>query len=184
MTFDAAVQLAASRVVLHSGYQAEYGLFGLQEDWLKRSIPFWQGEIHRWAQAGIEIVLENDINRSPDLLVRLAKAVNNPCLGLCMDIGHQHVFSELDAPEWVRRMDKRLWHVHLHDNDRSGDKHWPIGRGTIAFEPFYGELLRRVPKVTLSLEVEAEMAVKMDDLHKLAADLASKGFIPGASSLG
>lgn len=121
MTFDVAVKLKASCVVLHSGYRVENDLFKLQEDWLVGNTEFWQREIHRWADAGIVIVLENDTDKSPDLMVQLVNKVDNPWLGLCMDIGHQHMFSELDAPEWVRRMGNRLWHIHLHDNDQTGD---------------------------------------------------------------
>ena len=84
-TFDVAVKLKASRVVLHSGYKPEIDIFKLQDDWLKSCVDFWQGEIPRWADAGIEIVLENDTENSPDLLVRLVDEVDNPFLGLCMD---------------------------------------------------------------------------------------------------
>jgi sugar phosphate isomerase/epimerase len=178
MTFDVAVNLKASRVVLHSGFTPEADLFNLQEAWLTKNGEFWQREIRRWAGAGIQIVIENDTQKLPDLLVRLVSIVNNPFLGLCMDIGHQHTFSELDAPEWVRRMGERLWHIHLHDNDRTGDKHWPIGRGTIEFEPFYAEIMAHVPQATLSLEVEDDMDVKMGDLRKLAAHFAGTGSHP------
>jgi len=174
MTYDVAVKLKASRVVLHSGYKAETELFKLQDDWLKRSVEFWRREIHRWADAGIVIVLENDIEKSPDLVVQLANQVDNPSLGLCLDIGHQHVFSELGAPEWVRRMDARLFHIHLHDNDRTRDSHSSIGRGTIDFEPFYAAIMRHAPQATISLEVEDKMEVQMGDLRKLAARFVSK----------
>ena len=182
MTFEAAVKLKASRVILHSGNKVENELFKLQDSWLKKNIEFWEREIRRWAEAGIEIELENDIDKSPDLLVRLVNAVDNSFLGLCLDIGHQHVFSELDAVEWVRRMDQRLRHIHLHDNDRSGDNHWSIGRGTIDFEPFYSALMERVPQATISLEVEDQMEVKMSDLRKVADYFTSKHRSPGLSS--
>jgi len=71
-------------------------------------------------------------------------------------------------------MGDRLFHIHLHDNDRTGDKHWPIGRGTIDFEPFYAALLSHVPQATISLEVEDEMERKMGDLRDLAARFAPK----------
>ncbi len=181
MTFDAATKLNASRVVLHSGYSPINDLFKLQDAWLKRSVGFWQREIRRWADASIEIVLENDTDKSPDLLVRLVDEVDDPFLGLCLDIRHVHVFSELDAVAWLRRMAHRLVHIHLHDNDRTGDRHWAIGRGTIDFEPFYAALVAHVPHVTVALEVEDDMEVKMDDLRKLAAHFASKRHAPGVS---
>ena len=173
MTFDVAVKLKASRVVLHSGYKPENDLFRLQDSWLRGSIAFWQREIRRWTDAGIEIVLENDTEKLPDLLVQLVNEVDNSSLGLCMDIGHQHLFSELDSLEWVRRMGDRLFHIHLHDNDRTGDSHWSLGRGTIDFESFYDAVMKQVPQATFSLEVEDEMEVKMGDLRKLAGYFAS-----------
>jgi len=167
-TFDVAVKLQVSRVILHSGYTAEHDIFKLQEAWLTGNIEFWQREIDRWADAGIVIVLENDIDPSPDLMVELVNEVDNPWLGLCMDIGHQNVFSELDASEWVHQMSKWLWHIHLHDNDRLGDHHWPMGRGTIDFESFYAALLKYAPQATLAVEVEDKMEIKMRELRKLA----------------
>ncbi|HOQ97981.1 MAG TPA: sugar phosphate isomerase/epimerase family protein [Anaerolineae bacterium] len=172
MTFDMAVGLKASRVVLHSGYKPEVDLFGLEDFWLQGCTEFWQREIRRWADAGIAIVIENNTERTPDLLIRLVDQVDHPFLGLCLDIGHQHLFSDLDALEWVRRMDERLLHIHLHDNDGSGDRHWPLGRGTIDLEPFYTAIARQVPQATISLEVEDAMQVKMGDLRKLAARFA------------
>lgn len=169
MTFEVAVKLKSSRVILHGGYRRETDLFGLHDIWLKQRVEFWQDEIRRWADAGIEIVLENETEQVPDALVQLVEAVDHPALGLCLDVGHQHAFSDLGAPEWVRRMGKRLFHVHLHDNDASGDKHWSLGRGTIDFEPFYAALQQQAPLATISLEVEDKMEVKMGDLRKLVA---------------
>ncbi len=181
MTFDVATQLKARRVVLHSGYSPEIDLFKLQDAWLKTNVGFWQRETRRWADARIEIVLENDTEQSPDVLIRLVDAVDNPFLGLCLDIGHAHVFSELDAVEWLRRMAHRLLHIHLHDNDRTGDNHWSIGRGTIDFDAFYAAVVAHVPDVTLALEVVDAMEVKIDDLRKLALHIAAKQHAPAVS---
>jgi sugar phosphate isomerase/epimerase len=174
MTFDVAVKLKADRVVLHSGHKPEIDIFQLQDSWLKGCVEFWQREIHRWANAGIEIVLENVLEKQPDPLVELVNQVDNLFLGLCMDIGHQHAYSEWDALEWVRRMDQRLYHVHLHDGERMGDRHWAMGRGTIDFEPFLAAITQHVPRATISLEVEDRMEVKMRDLRRLAARFAAK----------
>lgn len=78
MTFDVAAKLKASRVILYSDYKPENELFKLQESWLKGNIAFWKEEIRRWAEAGIGIVLENDTEQAPDLLVQLVNEVDNP----------------------------------------------------------------------------------------------------------
>ena len=174
MAFDVAVKLKANRVILHSGFRAEIELFRLQDNWLKESVEFWKQEIRRWADANILVVIENTIEKTPDLLVRLASEVGNPFLGLCLDIGHHHLFSEQDASEWLQSMGNRLFHIHLHDNDRTGDKHWAIGRGTIDFESFYTALMQYTPQVTLSLEVDDKIEKRMENLRNLAVRLASK----------
>ena len=173
MTFDVALQLKAQRVILHSGYTATTDAFKLQDDWLTRNVPFWQQEIHRWADSGIEIVLENETEQSPDILIRLVNEIDSPFLGLCLDVGHQHVFSEQTLPVWVQKMRNKLFHVHLHDNDRSGDKHWALGRGTIDFESFYEAIFQYAPHATMSLESVDTIEGKMNDLRKLAARFPS-----------
>ena len=48
-------------------------VFHLNELWISENINYWRNEICRWEKAGIEIVLENDVERSPDLLVDLIR---------------------------------------------------------------------------------------------------------------
>ena len=79
-------------------------------------------------------------------------------------------------------LDKRRL-ISLHDNDRSGDKHWPIGRGTIDFEPFYAAVMRHVPQATVSLEVAGNVEAKMGDLRKLGFRLAMDDVGSGYSGL-
>jgi sugar phosphate isomerase/epimerase len=168
MTFNVAVDLNVRRVILHNNYTPTLELFKLRDRWYKRCVAFWQQEIHRWADAGIEIVLENVTERTPDILLQLVNEVDSPWLGICLDTGHQHLFSKLDAFEWVQKIGARLFHIHLHDNDRTSDEHWSIGRGTIDFESLYTAIQQHAPQVTISLEVEDTMEVKMADLRKLA----------------
>ena len=172
MTLDAALQLRASRVVLHPGYAGEVDLWQLQDIWLEGSIAFWRREITRWADAGVQVVLENDIQRSPDLLIQLVDEVDSPCFGLCMDIGHHHLFSRTPAEEWVQKIGSRLNHVHLHDNDGTVDYHWSPGRGTIDLKNFLRAIDRYAPTAAISLEVEDSVEVQMRDLRKLAALLS------------
>lgn len=178
MTFDVAVKLRASRVVLHSGYSPAIDLFKLHAMWLETNAGFWRKEIRRWADAGIEIVLENETETSPDMMVRLVNAVDSTGLGLCLDIGHQHLFSDLDAPEWVRRMGRRLLHVHLHDNNGTHDSHSALGQGSIDFEPFYAALAQHASQATVSLEVDDKMEVKMGDLRTLVDRLGERPQAP------
>jgi sugar phosphate isomerase/epimerase len=166
--FEAAVSLRANRVILHSGYTKENDYFNLQEAWLKGSTAFWKREIERWAEAGIEVVLENVVETGPDLLGQLVDAVGHPNLGLCLDIGHEHAFSRQGAEVWVRRLGQRLRHYHLHDNDGS-DRHWMIGKGNIDFEAFYASAEMWTPDATITEEVIDTVEVKMGVIKELTA---------------
>lgn len=168
MIFETARQLNAFRVVLHGGFRSEYELFKLEESWLASSCEYWRLEIIRWENATISVVLENDIDKSPGLLMRLVDSVNSPYLGLCLDVGHLNVFSSSDPATWTKAWAARLEHVHLHDNDGEIDQHWPIGKGSIDFDSFFMALEKYAPHPTLSLEVNDEMDVKMNELRTLA----------------
>ena len=167
MTFDVARELRASRIILHSGYTPEMDYFNLQQVWLQGSINFWQAEIPRWADAGIEIVLENSIDKIPDLMVQMVNQIDNPFLNFCLDIGHQHMFSEVAPRGWIEMMAPRLTHYHVHDNDSTADSHWPIGRGTIDFAAFFADVSALTPHATLCIELFDTMEVKLADLRKL-----------------
>ena len=167
MTFNAANTLKVNRVILHSGYSMENEVFFLNELWLAENVDYWKKEICRWEKAGLEIVLENDVEKSPDLLIDLVKAVNSPSLQLCLDVGHLHYLSPYSALDWVNRMGSYLKHVHIHDNDQKADRHWTIGKGTFDFEAFYPSIEKNSSNITLTIEVEGTMEEKINDLRKI-----------------
>lgn len=167
MIFNVACTLKADRVILHSGYSMETEVFHLNELWISENINYWRNEICRWEKAGIEIVLENDVERSPDLLVDLIRTVKSPSLQLCLDIGHLHYFSPYSSSNWVSKMGSYLKHVHIHDNDQKADRHWSLGKGTFDFEAFYSSIENNTSNITLSIEVEGTMEDKMNDLRKV-----------------
>lgn len=172
MTFAAARLLRASRIILHSGYSLDVEAFNIHESWINGTIAFLQKEIGRWAEAGIGIALENDLDAEADTLVRIADAIDSPWLGLCLDIGHHHIFGKTDISSWVSQMRHRLVHIHLHNNDGIHDRHWPMGRGTIDFAPFFEAIKTHAPKVTLSIEVEDTIETKLGELRNVIGQLS------------
>jgi sugar phosphate isomerase/epimerase len=164
MIYDTVRQLGARTVVLHTSFTTELERFSLEEQWFKKMAEFWQREILRWAGLGVTVVLENVVEKSPNTMVRLAEAVENPFFGLCLDIGHQNIAGGLTAGAWIERMGGRLRHVHLHDNNGKKDEHLPIGRGTIDFQPIFRALHRFAPEAALSLEVDSDIETKVNNL--------------------
>ena len=167
MIYSVACTLDVSRVILHSGHSMEYDVFHLNEDWLRDNIVYWMKEINRWEKAGIEIVIENETEKNPDLLIRLVEEVNSPSLNLCLDIGHSHYLSLLPTTDWVRKMGRFLKHIHIHDNDQNADRHWSIGKGNFDFDKFFEFIEDNVPNVTLSIEIGGTMEDRINDLKKV-----------------
>jgi len=174
MLFEAAIQLNASRVILHSGFTSEIEQFNLTDSWFKRNCSFWRNEIARWETSNIKIVLENITEKSPDILIKLIDEVNNPFLGLCFDIGHANIFSNIEPSVWVKLMGARLQHIHLHDNDRKADRHWRTGKGIIDFKTFYNAVEQNSPKATISIEIVEKIDIVMEDLRKLVERFVGK----------
>jgi len=56
-------------------------------------------------------------------------------VGLCFDTGHAFA-NGLDLASEVRDSGDRLIALHVHNNDGEVDRHWPPGRGKIAWTPF------------------------------------------------
>lgn len=88
-------------------------------------------------QCGVKIATENMFNwnnekncpapaacSSPESFVEHIKAVNDDYFVACLDIGHAEIESlETSAPELIKALGPSLQALHIHDNDKLGDRH-------------------------------------------------------------
>ena len=65
------------------------------------------------------------------MLHSIVSQVNDPRLGLCLDVGHVNAYSAISAREWIDRWEGFLSHAHLHNNDGSADTHSALWEGTL-----------------------------------------------------
>lgn len=164
MTFEMVCILRPDTLVLHSGCPEQMVRFGLIDTWLDQATSFWKVEIKRYEKIGVRVVLENIVESTPELLIRLVDAVGSNFLGICFDIGHATLCSQLPPSHWVERIGSRLYHVHLHDNNGQTDEHLPVGSGIIDFDAFFAALKRWAPpQTTISLEIIAEPHIVVDN---------------------
>ncbi len=130
----AAAVLGAGQAVLHMGWPADQ----------------WDAQSHRLARQSMEqllpiaaenqvvIALENltSAGTSVEALMTLLDDVQaGQWGGICLDVGHANL--EGDVVEILRRSEPRLSHLHLHDNDGSGDHHRPPGEGSLDWPAIY-----------------------------------------------
>lgn len=92
----------------------------------------WFGD--RAAEKGIRLAVENIYGgrfySQIDELIQLVEEVNRDNVGFCLDVGHANI-DGVDIPSAVQRMGRKLYEIHLHDNDGKKDQHLPIGFGTV-----------------------------------------------------
>ncbi|MBR6006802.1 MAG: sugar phosphate isomerase/epimerase [Clostridia bacterium] len=148
-SIEIARELGINRLVIHGGFipQVYY-----PEHYVSESVAFWK-EFLKDAPPDIRIALENVMEPSPDTLIRIADGVDDPRLGLCLDLGHANCsISETPPLEWIRPMAHRLFHVHLHDNLGGRDLHAPLGEGTVPAEEAIKTVSELCPEATFTVE--------------------------------
>ena len=162
--YEAAVYLGAKKIVYHSGMvPTVYYL----EGWADRAIDFF-GRFMEGKQ-GIGVCMENVLDREPSAHLAVASAVRHPDFGLCLDLGHAHCYSPYEAGEWAEMLKGHITHVHLHDNDKSADRHLAIGDGTIPYDELLPKLLAENPGLTGTVECASK-----DEAERSLAYLAQK----------
>jgi sugar phosphate isomerase/epimerase len=140
-----------------------------------RSLAAVSGRAER---LGVTIALENlapvfpgpdALSHTPRVLRTMAKRIDSPAIGVCLDVGHAHLVAALrrtDIAELIEPVLDRVAVFHLHDNlgaRRGGearpeldpvrlDLHLPLGRGNVPWDRV-APLLGRAPAAPLLLEV-------------------------------
>lgn len=157
-------EIGAIHLIFHHGY---YARARFDDGWLARSTAFWR-DILAWVPDGLSIHLENAHEVSPDLQLELIDAINDPRLGICLDIGHAHTFSSTPVIDWVTMLGERITYVHLHDNDGSSDQHLPLGQGNIPLVEVLTALEAHAPRAIWMIETEPKASLAWLTLHEFA----------------
>jgi sugar phosphate isomerase/epimerase len=108
---------------------------------------------------GVRILLENIPNElcTPEKLVEFIHDSHLADVGVCFDLGHAHIMS--DVPQAFEILKDHIHSTHVHDNAKDKDSHlWP-GEGSIDWKQAM-ELLRSAPHTPpLLFEIEGDEKV-------------------------
>lgn len=143
-----AKQYGATKMVVHGGYNP---WMYFPSWYTEQSILFWRNFLRK--TPGIEIVLENVMEKTPELLLDIIKQVDSPYLRMCLDIGHANVYSEVSAVEWLTACAPYISHFHIHNNDGTWDTHSALNVGSIPMEELLILSQIQCPNATYTLEV-------------------------------
>jgi sugar phosphate isomerase/epimerase len=138
-TLVAAKVLNAEVIVFHTGYHPEK-VDPIYEEWFDRTLETFS-EVA--SEAHCLIALENVFDRSPIHLERLLRFLPKN-VGVCIDVGHLNLFSEVPLSEWIERFKGRIYEFHIHDNGGQKDEHSPLGSGKLNLKEFFS-LLEKIP---------------------------------------
>lgn len=147
----------ADKIVIHGGYHPRmyYPCW-----YTEQSIPFWR-DLMREVPAGLTICLENVMEEAPEMLLDIVKAVGEPRLRLCLDVGHANVYSKVSVEKWLASFAPYLSHFHLHNNNGDFDAHQPLPEGGIPVGELLAAAEQWCPAATYTLELmEAEPSVR------------------------
>lgn len=135
------------KIVVHSGFipHVYYPVW-----FVEQSARFFRALLD--AEPEVALCVENVLDDDPAPLMELADAVDDPRLGLCLDVGHANAVSKIPVRQWLKRLAPRLMHLHLHDNDGAADLHQIPGDGSLGFPGLMDEIEAAAPEATLTFE--------------------------------
>ena len=142
-------RLGVERIVIHDGFVP----FVYFPEWfVEQSVAFWR-EFLPEVPEHMTIALENVMDPGPDMLAQIMAQVDDPRLGVCLDVGHANTtVSSTAVMDWIAPLIPWLRHVHLHNNSGGWDLHDPLGEGNIPMEQVLDTLLARCPAATYTIE--------------------------------
>lgn len=143
------------QVVCHTGYDPRHH-GSPQKPWIERSLEVWEPLIRQAEKQNTPLLLENVWEPGPELHSEMFERIDSPCFGFCLDVGHQHSFSETPLLIWAESLLDFLMEIHVHDNDGTHDAHLPVGRGSIDFGTLFSALEKGARKPLLTLEPHRE----------------------------
>lgn len=146
---ETAKSYGIARMVVHSGYIPMI----YYKSWMvERSVEFWKEYLERFP-ADMELLLENVMEDSPELLIDIVRGVDDPRFRLCLDVGHANMMRKGPAlTRWIEATAPFLAHVHLHNNSGGSDLHDPLGKGTVPMAEALEQIVRLCPAATFTLE--------------------------------
>ena len=91
---SAARQLGIRRLVIHSGY---IPLVYFPEWFTEQSVAFWR-EFLPEVPEDMVLAVENVMDETPQLMTDIVRQVDDPRLGLCLDVGHANTCASRTPP--------------------------------------------------------------------------------------
>jgi sugar phosphate isomerase/epimerase len=147
--------LRPEAVICHLGFEDRHFRWD-QENWLARATATFRELGTLAGTGGVRVMLENVYERDPEIIREAIRRINLPNVRVCLDVGHLHAFGGGDFAGWLAALWPVIGHLHLHDNQGSGDDHQALGTGTVPLEFVLTFLAERGVQPGITLEPHQE----------------------------
>ncbi|MBO4236143.1 MAG: TIM barrel protein [Firmicutes bacterium] len=127
-TLDIADEFGIKDIVLHDGYIP----LMYQKSWhIKKSVDFWNQFLDSVSES-YTFYIENVFDDEPYMLTEIVDEVCRKNFKICLDVGHANCMTKgIAVEDWMSTMGNRIGHLHLHNNDGSGDQHNAFSEGSL-----------------------------------------------------
>ena len=160
-SMEIAKELGIRGVVFHTNMIANFKDAVYMKKWVDTNALFYKKLLQEYP--GIYVFVENMFDFDPDMLLALAKEMENePYFGICLDYAHATI-SKVEAKKWFEVLKPYIKHMHINDNDLKNDLHMALGTGKINYKELK-ELLE-------SGEIEPSILVEVSKLEDQEASL-------------
>ena len=130
--YEVCSKLGIKRMIVHTGFVP---LMYHKEWHIEKSRDFWKSFL-KDKPADFKILIENVFEDEPYMMKDLIDAIDDSRAAVCLDVGHANAMTKKDIPveAWVEVLGERIEHIHIHNNDGSGDTHCDIDQGTMEWK--------------------------------------------------
>lgn len=165
---DVARAMSPLQVVIHTGYDPRHHRPHVDE-WIDRAMSVMEPIIRRAEDGDFNIVIENVWEEDPSIHKKIFEILKSPCLGFCLDTGHQNCFSRAPLSMWLNELHPFLKEIHIHDNDGSHDVHAPPGLGTVDFPMLFSFLNEKMcyPVLTMEPHTDEDFVNALEALRRI-----------------
>lgn len=125
--YTACKDLGISKMVVHSGYVPHIYFKSWHQE---QSVKFWTGFMADKPE-DFQLCIENVLEDEPQMMADMLKDIDQPNIGICLDIGHANCMSDVPVSQWIQVLSPYIKHFHLHNNDGSYDWHAPFDEGSM-----------------------------------------------------
>jgi sugar phosphate isomerase/epimerase len=149
-SYEISRKLGCTNIIFHNGYVPGTSF---SKNWIQRSKDFW-GNFLKNKKVETIFYIENQLEHDADIIYEVVNQVNNNQLKVCLDIGHLNVFSRIKVSEWIKKLNRRIGFVHLHNNHGQSDEHNDLYNGNINLIEIIELLEQNCPEAIWALETK------------------------------